>query len=91
MEVRLETLLDLFSMKWECLQVCKPSIQKNFDHLINSGLYSELTQKKLLIKHSEVKEEKNIPTEYKKLLVEKIPFISYPYEWSFANLKTHCY
>ena len=50
-------------------------------------MYSELTQKKLLIKHSEVKEEKNIPTEYKKLLVEKIPFISYPYEWSFNQFK----
>ena len=40
-----------------------------------------------MIKHSEVKEEKNIPTEYKKLLVEKIPFISYPYEWSFNQFK----
>ena len=63
------------------------SYKKNFDHLMDSGLYAELLQKKLLVKHSEVKEEKNIPSQYKKLLVEKIPFISYPYEWSFNQFK----
>ena len=40
---------------------------------MNSGLYAELIQKKLLVKHSEVKEEKNNPPQYKRLLVEKIP------------------
>ena len=29
----------------------------------------------------------NNPHQYKKLLVEKIPFISYPYEWSFNQFK----
>ncbi|MEL0008534.1 MAG: hypothetical protein VW741_01560 [Flammeovirgaceae bacterium] len=61
--------------------------KKNFDHLINSGLYLELIQKNLLIKHSEIKDTNNRPSEYKKLLVEKIPFISYPYEWSFNQFK----
>ena len=63
------------------------SYKKNFDHLMNSGLYAELVQKNLLVKHSEVIEEKNNPSQYKKLLVEKIPFISYPYEWSFNQFK----
>jgi hypothetical protein len=63
------------------------SYKKDFDHLVNSGLYDELVQKNLLIKHSEVKEEKNNTSQYKKLLVEKIPFISYPYEWSFNQFK----
>jgi len=63
------------------------SYKKNFDHLINSGLYEELVQKKLLVKHSEAKEIENNPSQYKKLLVEKIPFISYPYEWSFNQFK----
>ena len=40
-----------------------------------------------MIKHSEVKEEKHNTSQYKKLLVEKIPFISYPYEWSFNQFK----
>ncbi len=61
--------------------------KKNFDHLMNSGLYTELVQKNLLVKHTEVREEMNNSSHYKKLLVEKIPFISYPYEWSFNQFK----
>ena len=63
------------------------SYKENFDHLINSGLYGELLQEKLLIKHSEVQEVENKSKQYKKLLVEKIPFISNPYEWSFNQFK----
>ena len=63
------------------------SYKENFNHLVNSGLYDDLVQKGLLIKHNEVDVAENNPHQYKKLLVEKIPFISYPYEWSFNQFK----
>lgn len=60
----------------------------NYDQLMSSGLYQELVDRHLLIPHSETNE--SVPhTEhaYKVLRPEQIPFISYPYEWSFSQLK----
>jgi len=60
----------------------------NYDHLINSGLYETLTSKKLLIKHEEVKTEApEAEKAYKIIRPDMIPFISYPYEWCFSQLK----
>ena len=60
--------------------------KKNYDHLIKSGLYEKLKNEKLLVEHSEVQKNKT-EKQYKILQVEKIPFISYPYEWSFNQFK----
>lgn len=60
----------------------------NYDHLVNSGLYKILVDSGLLISHDEV--DINYPksdSAYKVLKPELIPFISYPYEWSFSQLK----
>ena len=60
----------------------------DFDLLINSGLYQDLVNKKQLIPHSEIKENlTGTPEWYKTLLPQKVEFISYPYEWSFGQLK----
>lgn len=56
---------------------------KQYDNLMKSGLYEELTNNNYLIKHEEIERNK----EYILLKVTKIPFISYPYEWSFDELK----
>lgn len=56
---------------------------KEYNHLIKSGLYSELISDNYLITHTE--KEKNRDRII--LEVEKIPFISYPYEWSFSALQ----
>lgn len=56
---------------------------ETFDYFISSGLYDELLKENLIVKHSEVKRTK----EYIILEVDRIPFISYPYEWSFDELK----
>ncbi|MFH1561217.1 MAG: SAM-dependent methyltransferase, partial [Patescibacteria group bacterium] len=63
------------------------SYQTNFDLLINSGLYQKLVDNKMLIAHQSVKSL--IPAEdgYKIIKPQLIPFISYPYEWSFSQLK----
>lgn len=54
-----------------------------FERLIKSGLYRKLCREKLLVKHT-VKERRE---EAITIQPEKIPFISYPYEWSFNMLK----
>ena len=61
----------------------------HYDHLMNSGLYSTLIEQGLLIPHEEV--NSSIATQhndlYKVIKPQVIPFISYPYEWSFNQLK----
>lgn len=60
----------------------------NYDHLVNSGLYKNLVDAELLIPHEEIDVE-DTPSNltYKVIKPELIPFISYPYEWSFSQLK----
>jgi len=54
-----------------------------YDHLMQSGLYEELTQKDLLIKHQEIQIDTDDPKVYKLLYPTQIPFQSYPFEWSY--------
>jgi ribosomal protein L11 methylase PrmA len=62
--------------------------QADYDQLMSSGLYEALSSKGLLIPHEEVADRQNITSEcYKIIKPEKIPFISYPYEWTFSQLK----
>ena len=56
--------------------------------LMDSGLYQELVEIGALIPHEEItKFDLNSPPEKLIIKPEKIPFISYPYEWSFSQLK----
>lgn len=62
--------------------------QENYDQLMSSGLYQDLIQKKLLIPHQEVDHAAPVPSlAYKILQPEMVGMISYPYEWSFSQLK----
>jgi hypothetical protein len=64
------------------------SYRRNYDHLIGSGLYDQLINDGLLIPHQEVDTAPLQPEiAYKILIPEKIEIISYPYEWSFNQLK----
>ena len=54
---------------------------------MNSGLFKVLADKKLLINHIEVNDISQNKDSYKTIEPERIPFISYPYEWSFSQLK----
>jgi SAM-dependent methyltransferase len=56
-----------------------------YDHLMESGLYQELTQKELLIEHQEIELDTDDPKVYKLLLPTQIPFQSYPFEWSYTQ------
>jgi hypothetical protein len=60
-----------------------PSCYPNLNGLMESGLYDELVQANLLIRHN----EEDPSPEYRTLTPDVLPFISYPYEWSFQQLK----
>jgi hypothetical protein len=60
----------------------------DYSHLINSGLYEKLTKAGLLVTHAEVDQEPAEPSLALRIIQpERLPFISYPYEWSFSQLK----
>ncbi len=62
--------------------------QDDFDLFIDSGLYAALANKKFLIPHEEVDVTPAVPsTSYKIIKPEIVPFVSYPYEWCFSQLK----
>ncbi|MAT40936.1 MAG: SAM-dependent methyltransferase [Anaerolineaceae bacterium] len=64
--------------------ICK----EDYELLHSSGLYERITKKKKLVSHQEV--DNPIPNPdcaYKIIKPEKIEFLSYPYEWSFSQLK----
>ena len=59
-----------------------------YDRLLQGGLYKNLVEQSLLVSHAEVAEPLGWPDErYKILEPDPIPFISYPFEWSFSQLK----
>jgi hypothetical protein len=74
-------------------RVIKKSYQKNYNYLLQSGLYDKLCSERLLIPHTELKDWKSIleddfqPDYYKVIEPQKVDFISYPYEWCFDQLK----
>lgn len=78
----------VFYKDGEIFRQVNNSYKENFDLLINSGLYENLAGSRMLVSH---KEADPIPFNggeaYKVIKPEKIDFISYPYEWSFSQLK----
>ena len=60
----------------------------NYDQLMSSGLYEQLVQDHLLVPHQEVKLAPPLPDEaYILIEPELVPFVSYPYEWAYSQLK----
>lgn len=79
----------LFFYNNELYRQVNNSYKDNYDHLIESGLYEKLVDKKLLLPHEEI-ENSNISNNadvYKIIKPQKISFISYPYEWCFSEFK----
>jgi hypothetical protein len=60
----------------------------HYDHFMSSGLYGELTDARLLIKHEELEAEPLDPSQaYKVIRPERIEFVSYPYEWCYSQFQ----
>ena len=62
--------------------------KEDYELLLASGLYEELVEKKLLIPHEEASLELAVDSDAIKVIrPEPVPFVSYPYEWCFSQLK----
>ncbi len=78
----------LFRRDGDLLRGIRSQGRPHYDALISSGLYRELSVAGLLIPHEEVPPvDGGIDDLYKVIRPEKVPFISYPYEWSFSQLQ----
>jgi ribosomal protein L11 methylase PrmA len=61
--------------------------REDYDLLMGSGLYEELAGEGLMVPHEELPVTDAEGTAYKILRPLPVPFISYPYEWCFSQLK----
>ncbi|MDP1714424.1 MAG: hypothetical protein Q8L41_06710 [Anaerolineales bacterium] len=78
----------LFSRNGVLYRQINRAYEKDYAQLMDSGLYEMLVKTGLLIPHVE---SDQLPAEseaaFKVIQPERVPFISYPYEWSFSQLK----
>jgi hypothetical protein len=66
----------------------QPVYEEHYARLMNSGLYDELVKSRKLIAHQEIEVPGKFDFKEGRLLMpEQVPFISYPYEWSFDMWK----
>lgn len=78
----------IFYENEKVLRIINLEYRIHFDHLIESGLYENLTKGKKLISYKDFfSNNKYSKEQYKVIEVFKIPFISYAYEWSFSQFK----
>ncbi len=60
----------------------------DYERLMASGLYGKLIEKGDLVPHDEVDEDVSPDGRaFRVIRPERVPFISYPYEWCFSQLK----
>ncbi len=77
----------IFRQEGKLCRAVNHTYKTNYDFLLNSGLYEKLISESLLITHTE-SEKNNFNIDcYKIISPLEIPFISYPYEWCFDQLK----
>lgn len=76
----------LFWEKGKLYRAITDRYKADYDLLFSSGLYDTLVKQHLLIPHQEVSPSL-AKGAYKVIQPELVPFISYPYEWSFSQLK----
>ena len=85
----------LFSENGILFRQVNQSYAEDYVRLMESGLYAKLVKAGLLIPHAEVDRAERsrgasttLSAEpFKVIQPERVPFISYPYEWSFGQLK----
>jgi hypothetical protein len=78
----------MFTISGNLYRQVNLSFKEDWNHFIDSGLYSKLAAEQLLIPHEVINQNLTGNTDwYKTLLPEKIKLITYPWEWSFDMLK----
>ena len=81
----------LFSRNGALYRQINRAYENEYARLMDSGLYEKLVKAGLLIPHREVDQVPADPkgeAAFKIIQPERVPFISYPYEWSFGQLKS---
>ena len=76
----------LFSRGGVLYRQVNRAYEKEYAKLMESGLYEKLVKAGLLIPHVEVDQTPAEDDAFKLIQPERVPFISYPYEWSFGQL-----
>lgn len=74
---------NIFIHDGEIARAVNPVYFEQYHSLTNSGFYKKLFDNGLLIPHAQTAAS----AEYITIKPEKIPFFSYPYEWSFGQYK----
>jgi hypothetical protein len=78
----------LFKRNGGLFRQINTAYHENYDLLMGSGLYKDLVSEDLLVEHEESEE---LPVEtklaFKVIEPEKVPFISFPYEWCFSQYR----
>ncbi len=77
----------LFSQNGILYRQINRAYADDYARLMDSGLYEKLVKANLLIPHVEVQQAAAESAAFKVIQPELVPFISYPYEWSFSQLK----
>jgi hypothetical protein len=78
----------LFRRDGKLLRQINQRYRKDYELLVRSGLYEELNGAGLLITHRRADVPPFKPDgSYLVIEPEEVPFISYPYEWCFSQLK----
>jgi len=78
----------LFTEDGSLYRQVNQAYRESYDHLTGSGLYDALQDSGSLIRHEEVGLELARTDEaYRVLKPQVVPFVSYPYEWSFSQLQ----
>ncbi len=78
----------LFSRNGILYRQVNRAYSKDYARLMDSGLYEKLVKANFLIPHDE-SDQAALESEiaFKVIRPERVDFISYPYEWSFSQLK----
>jgi len=58
-----------------------------YEKLMGSGLYDKLVSANQIVEHKKTEIETGHPGSFCVIEPERVPFISYPYEWSFSQMK----
>jgi ribosomal protein L11 methylase PrmA len=77
----------VFEKEGQVYRHIHPRYETHYSTLMKSGLYDELVKKKWLIPHTGIDNTGVSPLTGRVIHPEQIPFISYPYEWSFDMWK----
>jgi len=78
----------LFKREGALYRQVNKQYERDYTRLMQSGLYDDLVSDGLLIPHEETAVPAAEPDiAYKIIRPELVPFVSYPYEWCFSQLK----